>query len=185
MSDDSAEHRTFRVRHVLLTAGLLLCILVMLFWRPLAIRFHRSGMQWANHERVTAMSGLPRNSLLRSFDQRDLWDWYTFHRDGLVRLNALMHRQYRFHHVTCPSPEAGWVEQQYFARLAVPIWTTGWTSGRASGSTAYEVNVWIHPDEVADWDAWHASLNRPGVAEAGVAAAAAQAEDSVPTSSSE
>ena len=51
---------------------------------------------------------------------------------------------------------------------------TGWTSGRASRSTAYAVNIWMRPGDVADWDAWHASLNRPGVAEAGIAAEAAE-----------
>lgn len=185
MSEASVEHRPIRMRHVLLTAGLLLCILIVLCWRPLTIRFHQLGMQWANSELEAALSGRSRGLLLRHLDQRSLWDWYAFHRDGLVRQKLLVHRQYRFGHVSCPSPEAGWVEQQFFSRLRARPRMYGSTSGKSRASTDYEVNIWIHPDDVADWDAWHASLNRPGVAEAGVAAEAAQAEDSLTTSSSD
>jgi hypothetical protein len=181
MSDASAEQRPLRMRHVLLTAGLLLCILMVLFWRPLAIRFHLMGMHSAIQEHDAWMNGEPRGRLLHRLHGDDLWDWYAFHRDGLVGLNALVHRQYRFDHVVydpeehvASHPEAVWFEQQFLARLDARPEVTGSVFGWSSGASApYQVNIWIAPDDVADWDAWHAFLNGTGVAQAGVAAEAA------------
>jgi hypothetical protein len=172
MTDASTEHRPVRMRHVLLTAGLLLCILIVLCWRPLAIRFHHVGMQWAIYEHRSAMSGRHTGLLSRWIDQRHLIDWYEFHRNGLVGLKAMVHRQYRFVHVACPSPEAQWLQDELLAMLRGRYDMLSMSCGRGHGGE-YAVNIWMRPDDVADWDAWHASLNRPGVAEAGVAAEAA------------
>jgi hypothetical protein len=180
MSDASAEHRPFRMRHALLTAGLLLCILTVLFWRPLAIRFHHVGMQWAVSEHHAAMGGGHTGLLSRRIDQRHLGDWFKFHRNGLVRLNTLVHRQYRFVHVACPSPEAQWLEDKLVAKLGKGYDLLSMSSGRGHRGE-YAINIWVRPGDVRDWDAWHASLNWPGVAEAGVAAAAA---DSSPAETS-
>jgi hypothetical protein len=81
------------------------------------------------------------------------------HRDALVRSGHLLHRNYRFTELTCPSAEAHWVQTQFFTvhlKHAEPVFST---SGRSFYGDNYEIGVWFPPDEASFWDDWYAKHN--------------------------
>ena len=81
------------------------------------------------------------------------------HRDALVKSGHLLHRNYRFTELTCPTAEAGWVQTQFLSlhlTHAEPVFST---SGRSSHGDNYEIGVWFPPDEASFWDDWYAKHN--------------------------
>lgn len=81
------------------------------------------------------------------------------HRDALVKSGHLLHRNYRFTELTCPSAETHWVQTQFFSlhlKHAEPVFST---SGRSSHGDNYEIGVWFPPDEASFWDDWYAKHN--------------------------
>ena len=81
------------------------------------------------------------------------------HRDALVKSGHLLHRNYRFTELTCPTAEAGWVQTQFLSlhlTHAEPMFST---SGRSSHGDNYEIGVWFPPDEASFWDDWYAKHN--------------------------
>ena len=81
------------------------------------------------------------------------------HRDSLVSSGQLVHSNYTFTQIDCPSPEAEWLQQQFLAHhlnQAEPVFST---TGRSHAAPVYAVNVWFTPDEQHFWDDWFATHN--------------------------
>ena len=182
MSEPTVKPMRLTGRQYLLVAATVLAVLVVATWRPLAITFHRVGMNLASSGLTAAMSTNPDELLSQFFDEQAAWDWLGFHRDALVSYETLTHRQYNFVHVPCPSFEAQWIQTQFLARTSTHIGWVSFSCGRRHHGD-FIINIWIPPHQAADWDAWHLSLSAPGVVEAATAAESKERADDVPDSS--
>jgi hypothetical protein len=125
-----------------------LAILLGVFWNQLAVEYHRTGMKWANAERSAYFNGSPRGFWGRNLSRGDVEAWSNYHRDALVRSKELVHRQFLFANVACPSGEAQWLEQQFYKRDGGRVEAAYSSSGRGHNGE-YAVNLWCPPDRVA------------------------------------
>ncbi len=113
-------------------------------------RFHRLGM--AASELGTIYSGKP-GLVGKLLSPQAAEEWARYHRDALVKQGRLVHRNFRFERIPCPSPLAAWMQQQFIFHLngrAIAVFST---MGRGRGDI-FEVNLWCEPEHVESWDAW-------------------------------
>ena len=156
-------HRRRTIRIVISTCAVVM-ILFGVFWNQLAVQYHRTGMEWANAERAAYDEGRPRGFLARNLSRSDVEAWSNHHRDALVRSKELIHRQFLFANVACPSVEAQWLEQRFYKRNGGRVEAVYSSSGRGHNGE-YAVNLWCPPDRVAGWDEWFQKLDGPEVVE--------------------
>lgn len=121
--------------------------------------FHYVGMKWAGREINAYYSGRPRGMIASRLSLSTLESWGRYHRDALVRQGVLVHRDYRFEQIPCPSPEAEYVEQTFLKYDAGRPESAFSSSGRASDGDVYAVSLWCHPNAVPQWDTWYKTHN--------------------------
>ncbi|MCC9604939.1 hypothetical protein LOC68_25475 [Blastopirellula sp. JC732] len=142
-----------------------ICVVVLLAMIAGAVylftggRFHRLGMAWASSEINAYMNGGKHGIVARFLDWDQTADWGRYHRDALVKQGRLVHCQFRFEQIPCPSPEAHYLSTQVAQRQSGQAEAAFTARGRSSAGPIYEVNLWCSPEEVASWETWYEKNN--------------------------
>jgi len=139
--------------------SILIAIGVLSHFSSDGVGIHRLGMAWATSERSARLSGKEGGFITSWLPQQRIEEWSKYHREALVRTKHLVHRNYRFDQIPCPSSEAQFVEQQFFKVQVGRAETAFSTSGKSSAGDVYEVNLWCRPEQAAFWDSWFLKHN--------------------------
>ena len=162
MNDTNPPRRRRKIVRVLLWSLALGVILLAVLFNKVMIQFHRAGLDWAYSQRSAEFNGEPKGFIRENFGSKAIEDW-RYHRDALVKWGGLVHRQFRFGHIRCPSDKAQWMQEQFFAHQNGSNSKSS-TSGRGHDGE-YAVNLWCAPEFAAEWDEWFNQHDGPGVVE--------------------